>query len=472
MPPVNRLKPITLSLLAAMAVHAGDYSTGVETVHSQTGQFVVSGRLLAPSAARTLSFDPNFNRWMPAGWTSGAKPNERSQREPEELGLRLDPHYLVATAERIRQLLHDELKLEGRHRGTVFIKLLEAARQDDQIVVASGYDQLRREWNFKIEMPSEVAATKLVRLLTEVLILEAATRGAGGTQPEIPLWLREGMVGHVTALASGRAFFEPDHGLAVTARPEDEAVALRNRIGKNEVFTLEQLSWPLTLPARPELEQDFRNSAHALVNELIRIPGGGRALGGMLLNLSQFQNWQFAFLGSFQDKFPTLLAAEKWWAVTSLHLGGRSDFERWTVAESLARLTRQLKVPIERRPAGTGEILREEMALPDIVSSMNYSVHKPILERVIAGLFNLELRAAPHLTRLVGDYRGALEKYLADRDEAFRVETERRQRTRRHEVAVEGFVRQLARLDTLRSDFELLIPEPAPEPGTLTAVAP
>jgi hypothetical protein len=465
---------ILLLLLAGRAAAASWGPPEDRPVYSQSGQFVVTGRALAPAAAQTFRFDENFKRFIGSGWTQGDRPLARGMAATNAGTLLLDPSYLVATAERVRFVFNDVLKLTEPYRGKIYINLLEAADPAAEITFVASYDPQKRTWNSQIGMPAEIAPERLVRVLVQTLIFEAAQRGAGPAGCEIPLWLSEGLIAHLTARTAKAAVFEPHQPVNVFQSPVEEARQLAEQITPGACLTLEQLSWPGLLERKPEVERAYQLTAHAFTLELLGLKEGGRCLGQVIRNLPHFQNWQFAFLKGFERHFPSLLDAEKWWAINSLHLGGRGAHEKWTFAETLRRLDAALVVPVQWRAAEDSELVREEIDLATLITSMEFTRQQSLLARVISGLFNLELRAAPRAAPLVADYRLALEKYVTDRELARRQETDRPRLARRQQMAAQAALQQLEALATLRRDLELLEPAeaaPADASPALSAAA-
>lgn len=458
---MKRAATILLLLLAGRGAAASWGPPEERPVYSQSGQFVVTGRALAPAAAQTFRFDENFKRFLGAGWTPGERPLAGGAAATNAGTLLLDPSYLVATAERVRFVFNDVLKLNEPYRGKIYINLLEAADPAAEIIFVASYDRPKQTWNSKIEMPAEITPERLVRVLVQALIFEAAQRGAGPAGCEIPLWLSEGLIAHLTARTAKAAVFEPHQPVNVFQSPGEEARQLAEQITPGACLTLEQLSWPGLLERKPEVERAYQLTAHAFTLELLGLKEGGRCLGQVIRHLPHFQNWQFAFLKGFERHFPSLLDAEKWWALHSLHLGGRGAHEKWTFAETLRRLDAALVVPVQWRVSEDSEVVREEIDLATIITNLEFTRQQSLLARVISGLFNLELRAAPRVAPLVADYRLTLEKYVTDRELARRQETDRPRLARRQQMAAQAALRQLNALATLRRDFELLAPEDA-----------
>lgn len=445
--------------LCASQVWGAWQPDGREVVYSQSGQFIVSGRSLPAMAARTLTYNANVNRLVASGWTNGKKPNLRGDGDTNAVTLRLDPNYLVATAERLRGTFNELLGLDEPYRGKVFLNILDSGDADSKIDFLSMYDRLKNTWDCKVWMPPEMTAESLVSIMTQALIFEVSHRGAGPGGCEVPKWMVDGLVAHMNARAAETAVFDPNKMVNVFRSPVDEGDQLNKAIGPDGCLTLEQLSWPGLLPNKPETERIFQLSSHALVMELLELPDGGRCLGRTLRQLPQFQNWQFAFLNGFKSKFPSLLDAEKWWSLTSLHLAGKGAFEKWSLAETLRRLDAAVVLPVERRDSPDGETVRDEMNLPAILTSIDFDAQKSMLARSISGLYNLELRAEPRVVRLVVDYRKTLEQYVADRAEAIRLERESRHPIRREATVVQSALSHLNELAELRKDFDLLLPK-------------
>ena len=452
-----KLPRCILTLLLAGATGQAAEPLEHREAFSQSGQFIVSGRALPAAAARVFQRDPASGSLVASGWTQGEKHMVQGTEPGKKTLLRLDPSYLVATAERVRQLFNETLRLNEPYRGKVFIRLLEAAPPTTEIVVERSYEKQKRTWNFRVVMPANISGDKLLNALIQTLLLEASHRGAGPDGCDLPRWFTEGVVAHLKIRSTASAIFDLHQGVNTIVQPTDERKQLYDQIPAGGCLSLEQLSWP----NETQSEVAFRDSAHALVLELLRLPDGGRCLGQALRQLPQYANWQFAFLNGFQQHFPSLLDAEKWWSVTSLHIGGRGGLEKWSFAASLQHLDELLTIPAEQRSKEGTEFLREEIELPVLLTSFPFDQQKPSLARLISGLFNLELRAAPRVSRLVSDYRVTLERYAADYTEALDRDIARGRSNRRRQDVVDATLQQLARLATLRKDFELLKPGPA-----------
>lgn len=469
---MNRFATSVVLLLLACEGRADWKPAAGVVAYSQSGQFVVAGRSLPPAASRVLRYDSGIRRFVDAGWTGGERPVATETGGTNSVALRLDPNYLVATAERVRSTFNDLLDLQEPYRGRVYINILESTGPDAEITFISTYDRSRRVWDCQITMPPEMTPDRLLRVLTQALIFELSHRGAGPGGCDVPLWLNEGMIAHIDARLAKTAVFDPNKSVDIFRSPVKERDDLNQAIGPAGCLTLEQLSWPGQLESKPEVERAFRLSAHALVLELLNFRDGGHCLGETLRRLPQFQNWQFAFLKSFNGHFPSLLDAEKWWALDSLHFAGKGAFEKWSLTETLRRLDAAIVLPVERRNSPDEESVRDEMNLPAIVTSIDFDAQKSMLARLISGLFNLELRAEPRVVRLVVDYRKTLEQYVADRAEAIRLEKESRHPIRREATVVQSALTHLNELAELRKDFDLLLPEkPTVKQGTATNLA-
>jgi hypothetical protein len=452
-----RLLAILLCLNAMiLSGRTAGRSPARETIYSWSGQFVIAGTRLAPARAMTYRFDTNWNTLVPAGRQAGGR------GAPEELVdagsadnqmVTLDPTYLAASAERIQQAIYDQLGLVDPHRGTVYITLRSPTTPPLDILVTNIRNSRGGEWDYKLEIPEQVRADHLLRALTHVILLEVANRHRRPELVELPLWLREGMVEHLRATAMKTVFFSQDVRVSDVSRLNEEVAQLKREIEGESLFSLEKLSWPATIKGGPTAERLFRLTSHALVTELLQLPEGGSQLGETIRLLPDYQNWQFAFLRAFQNKFETLLDLEKWWAVAtvslsgveqrvkptqdgeqvfrteldldrwqrvvSAHLGNSGANEQWSFGESYLQLGEILRVSVERREEDDDEVYREEISVPDLITSMKFSVQKPVIEQLIARLFGLQLHAPAELKGLVRDYRFVLEKYLVDTEETY-----------------------------------------------------
>src|SRR5262249_46739851 len=104
--------------------------------------------------------------------------------------VQLDPTLVAVSCERVKKVLLSELEARDRWRGRIYVDLHPARSPDEVITVTSFFRG--GEWNYSMDLPSPLAASRLVSATVQVLLLEMADRNSTSSV-EIPLWLAEGL---------------------------------------------------------------------------------------------------------------------------------------------------------------------------------------------------------------------------------------------------------------------------------------
>src|SRR5262249_50132296 len=164
------------------------------------------------------------------------------------------------------------------------------------------------------------------------------------------------------------------------------------------------LNWPPAGQLTGDGLEVYQSCAHLFVHELLRLKYGRECLTEMLLLLPDSLNWQTAFLGAFRPHFPRLIDADKWWALTVVHVTGRDPFSVLSREETWRQFEEILATPIQVR-LQPGELpISISVKLQNILAEWDYARQSSLLGQKINHLHALRLRAAQELTDLIDGY--------------------------------------------------------------------
>ncbi|PYJ07777.1 MAG: hypothetical protein DME25_02995 [Verrucomicrobia bacterium] len=411
-----------------------------DAARSRSGQFIIYGANIPGLFAPALDLGTNVNL------------------------IRLQPALLTVSCERIKEMLWHELGATAPWRGKIYITVFAAQTADDTITVTAG--RFKDGWQYRLDLPDVIERTRLVRVLVQALLLELANRNAGERSAEIPLWLSEGLTRQLLASSVPELVVRPPRGTVnglnlsaalVNARKDNPLEKAHEQLRANPPLTFEELSWPTAEALVGEAAESYRSSAQLFVSELLRLKQGRACLRGMLAELPQHYNWQFAFLHAFRAYFPRQLEVEKWWALQLVHFTGRDLGQTWPLWESWQKLDQTLHAAVQVRP-GTNDLpLHAAAPLQTIIREWDAARQTVAVQEKARELEWLRLRVAPELVGLVDEYRRTLEKYLQDREKTNSKLARRRAVTQRRPTE-----EALKRLDALDAQREALRPAASP----------
>jgi len=95
----------------------------------------------------------------------------------------------------------------------------------------------------------------------------------------------------------------------------DPLFLVRRRLGLNPPVTFTQLSLPDPEHLSGPGWDIYQSCSQLFLERLLSLKDGRVKLRIMLSSLPYYLNWQSAFLKAFEQDFPSMLEAEKWWAV-------------------------------------------------------------------------------------------------------------------------------------------------------------
>lgn len=337
--------------------------------------------------------------------------------------VRLEPALLAVAAERFKIAIWNQLGLKANDpwRGKIFLALHPARSTDDGITIVSG--PTFQTWNYRVELPDVLPATRYARALTAVVLLEIANRNAAATgrSAELPPWLIDGLARQALAgdevklILSAPSNFSGglmqsrvnkiEHGM-------DPLAAARRTLQQSAALTFEQLSWPGEAQVNGEDNGVYGASAQLFVSELLALKDGAVRLRALLAELPRDLNWQTAFFAAFHDDFRQPLEVEKWWSLRVIAFAGTRPGPRWTVADSRDRLAELLSVPVNFRSQSNALPTHAEISLQSAIRNLEPTQLAAGLQLKLRDLALTQLRLAPPFAALAGDYRQVLADFL------------------------------------------------------------
>lgn len=390
--------------------------------------------------------------------------------------VRLDPSLLAVSCERIKQALLGELGLPDRWRGKVLVVSQFTTVTNRPIDIQSTC--YREGWQYRMDLADEVEPSKLIRAVVHVLLLELANRQAGTHSAEIPLWLTEGLTGHLSAVSSVDLVLRMEMVLKAKAavehtpriaQPEYRREALRTaraQLRDHEACTFNEMSLPTAGTLSGERWDIYKVSSHLLVAELLKLPDGRQRLQLFLQLLPQYLNWQIAFLQAYQPYFGSLLDVEKWWALRLAQIEGEDLWFGWSKPavwnqwEAILRVNVMVSEMDARLPSYSSVPLQRMIELYD------YAAQKEVLVTKLGQLAFLRQQASPKVKPAIDSYIQTLKDYMSRREAAGYEPAMKGLPTPRPQVLVEETVRRLDALDQRREAMRRLwVGGPAPPAG-------
>ncbi len=389
-----------------------------------------------------------------AGPSSGSLPPVLALAKHEGF-VQLEPRLVAVSCERMKQILLRELGATDPWRGTIYVVLRPARGAGDTITITS--DRFKNNWQYRVEMPDVVEPSRYVRAVVQTLLVEMANRTARARAAEVPTWLVEGFSQMLLASSEAEIILPPPRAggggvnLSITqvkGRKESLAQQVQKKLRGRTPVTFDELSWPTEEQLSGDAGDVYSGSAHLFVGELLRLPQGRAGLCAMLASLSQYYNWQVAFLKAFHSTFERPLDVEKWWALSRAQAGGQDAAPTWSREDSWQKLEQALHAAVKVR-TGTNELpLHADVPLQTVIREWETVRQTQALNDSLRALELLRLRSAQEFPGLAQDYQQVIKTYLQQRDHSGAVLPLARKASRRR--AMEAACRQLDVLDARR----------------------
>ena len=418
---------------------------------------LVASWLVAPAAAQPLPpaqgilrLESRSQQFLVFGALPGSALGPPSLSLLETNHLQMEPTLLVLTCERVKTELLAELGLPDTWAGRIQINVHGEKPPTEPVVLESQW--FPSGWRYQLVVPGQLERLRLMRALTRALLLEIANRGNSSQRlAEIPLWLEEGLATHLLAL-NGDTLIPEIRTLTsvVQAAHPDVFLEARRQLLERELVAFADLC-----QAQPGQFNDgqwevFRRTAQLLVAELLYLPDGRAGMQAFLRELPNYLNSQLALQRGFAAHFPTVLDAEKWWAVVWMNFTARDRHMRFSQAKGLRQLEEILAAPITVRLGTNAVPSRKELPLREVIALTEFAQHPPAVAQAHLQLQLLQATAPVELARLISDYRQALLTYLKRRTES---STKSNTRSADAKLATKNVLERLDLLEVIRLDL-------------------
>jgi hypothetical protein len=419
------------------------------SVQSRSGQFVVSA-VFPDGVPRVVD-------------TSSVAPRSRL----------LVPELLAVSCERIKRQMLRELAIPERQGGKIFVTISSQLARDQDAVIASTF--YSDGWTYHLALPQVMDEEKVVRAIVQSLLLELANRGGSERPGEIPLWLSEGTTQHLLASAESSLILQPDtmipqkvgsgqnpNAIAVWRQSgtmnqgikRDPLFLVRRRLSMNAPVTFTQLSLPDPEHLSGSGWEIYQSCSQLFLGRLLSLKDGRAKMRMMLSSLPHYLNWQSAFLKAFEQDFPSMREAEKWWAVNLASFTGRDQWQAWPLQASLDKLDQILRYPMQLRVNTNDLPAHSEMSLQNVVRDLDFGRQRILLNKTLNQLEALRSRISTELIPLLDEYHHLLDTYLQTRgQDAFTLE-HRGQHAASLKLLTQDAVRRLNALDLQRDELQ------------------
>lgn len=363
----------------AVALLAASLQAEEQTLRSRSGQFLVRGLSLGP-------------RFIDYGFTNRMD------------YVRLDPAVLAVSCERIKQRVLEELELPDAWKGSIDVRVF-AVRQDNEPVRLTSV-RFNDGWSYGLEIPEWVTRQRLVKAVSQAVLLEVANRKAAERAAELPIWLLEGLTTYLLANTPEGLTLEPATRTVKHHVAEQSLAPAREWLRSRAALTLDELSWP-----SEQLLNDpgYEHCAHLFVHELLQLRGGRRCLAQMVARLAEYYNWQTTFLDAFGAHFRGLVDLDKWWALMIAHIRGRDAMSVWPLEEAVARLDEVLLTPVQVRAKLEELPHTAPVTLQTIIAEWDDEQEELWLGQKISQLQAVRLRSPPEALPMLDGYLLALQ---------------------------------------------------------------
>lgn len=360
----------------------------------------------------------------------------------------LQPQALAITAERIQLAVLNRLGTTpagGRGRFHLFIIPTNKFGGGPLEIIPRPF---REGWQFHVGVPQSVDWRRLLRGLSEVVLLELANREGGEALARTPLWLNEGIAG-IIEIEDGRSLIqEPEAAVVRAGRRGDPLAESRTRLAAAGPMTYSELSQPQTaVLADTNQFARFQASAVLFAQQLLSEEKGPSRLRQAVLLSPQFLNWEFALLRGYEGRFLSALDIEKWWAVNVTVVLSRDPLKRWTREQTLLRLRSVTRESASMQTETNTPATRRQVSMGELITRLEYPAQREVLERKLGQLRELYRESPDDLLPLIEDYFRSVESYMNQRQNAGVDPTGRGAIEVRAQLLVRQTARRLGELD-------------------------
>lgn len=399
---------------------------------SQSGQFVIHGNAIPPTLP---SLGPS-----------------------EKFYVVVEPQGVAAAAERAKRSLLVELGLQEAFGEKIHIVILPRAPVTQPITIVSR--QHPDGFIYQMGVPIRVEQTRLTKGLVQALLTDFANRGSRRAA-ELPTWLVEGMTRQVMATISP-TYVANKRLVTFDVVGYDRLARARNYFQTNNCLTIQELSFPKVDFNAIEERDQYQNSAHLFVHQLLKLPRGKRLMAQFIKTLPNALNWQTAFHSVYHREFPGPLDLEKWWALTWINFKKSGEHETWPITVSLQKLEALLMTSIETSVQTNSLPERKEVKLQSLLTDTDFSLQKQVIEQKLQQMFFLAFNLHPEVSALAAKYQQVLRSYVERRSVADYQPSLRSDPEARKEALVKAVSQELDGVDKLWPQIAAKETAPAP----------
>lgn len=361
------------------------------------------------------------------------------------------------TSDRWKGRIRLNIKPEYPARGGVFISVMPVALSD----------AMQSSWLYELHIPEYVERRKLVRALVQVCLLEMGNRNNTGASIDVPMWLREGLT-EIILSREGSTIVAESTAIQQRVNPQFSVISpgttkervwtdpleiVRAKLKGTTPLSFSDLSVPVDEQIASVGLEHFRHCAHLFTSELLALPGGSDKLRTFVQTLPRFSHPQFAFMHAFRDNFSSPLDVEKWWSLAQVNLLTKETNSRWPEKNALGKLNEILQPQVQLRLGADSLPLKETYTITKLIEEVEYEQQRPILQRTVGQLQQLEWNLPPDLLKLVYDYHVTLANYLYKRDQLSAQDKNGKTASTTARPVVKDTLKQLGFLEVLREDF-------------------
>ncbi len=367
--------------------------------------------------------------------------------------IELDPNFLVVVCERIKGNILLALNQKDEWKGSVLIRIYPAQTYLDPVWVNARYSD--KGWVYYVDFPSVIEMNRLIRAVVGVVLQEIADRKAGSKPAELPPWLPPAFTLNIHLTAPDIAIMERFTKKVRVERITNPINLIKRHIVSITPLTWDELSWPTDEALMDNsITNQYSLCSYIFMHEVLQLPDGVKKMKEFFTILPARWNWQVAFVEAFKPHFYSMRDVEKWWSVTIASITGRTGLKTLTFEESLKKLDDILNSPVKipTRNTNTNQIIK--IPIQQVIAQYSYSQHRQILREKISELSVLRQNSHPAITRLVDDYKEALQIYLDRRYRSGFGSELPPYTSDSPKLTAKNIMSRLDILDVIRSDFE------------------
>lgn len=415
---------VTLCLLLMLSKSwSAPFPGSIKTVRSRTDQFVIHQ------------------------WRSMAPSGMLKEDSLPETFLTLDPSLLSVSCERIKSTLLRTLQLNDDWKGKIHVRVNPLAQPNSHIVLTS--TRFLDGWRYHLEIPEVVDRDKLIRAVTQCLVLEIANRSfPGQNAAEIPLWFSEGLSIHLKMHSVSGLVLDRNHPVLIRVTQPDPLKEAREHFLTHSPLGINELSFPQFENASTDWVT-FQHTAHLLVHFLLDQPSQQGSMVKFIKRLPHYENWQLGLLDAYSSRFESMRDLEKWWVLVTDQFQNSNRWQQLSFADSLLKLRQVLTLSARMRPEESAEssVIHTNLTLANLLSQWPEEQQVAVLQEKLKELTALQPNLNPHVYPLLQSYLQAIQDYLLRLQKVGKDPVEKGQQPLRRDWVEREFHNRMANLD-------------------------